>query len=351
MTQRPMLALGSVGPEVVTLQSCLAVPADGIFGNQTDGAVRKYQAENGLTVDGIVGQDTWAALEEEFDLPPYEAPEAPLSELEVRRICDLAAKSQVASYVWRNRGAAPIGYTKGVAVSYAAAVRRWQARHPSFLEMAKANTHDPAKDALAYYASTFNQKAMPNEVAGLDTLRHVYVFVMGLGMRESSGKHCCGRDQSAENVQSETCEAGAWQTSANAMNCKKTLTNTLFDEYAAGAEGYVNVYKEKVSCSSSDWANYGTGKGLAFQNMSKRQPRFAIEMAAIVIRNLRQHYGPINRREVEVRNEADVLFKDVENALAPVALPPVQPPVMTGAPNVSINIDPPGSVRVRVSSS
>jgi hypothetical protein len=324
MAQRPMLALGSVGPEVVTLQSCLTVPADGIFGNQTDGAVRKYQAENGLTVDGIVGQDTWAALEEEFDLPPYEAPEAPLSELEVRRICDLAAKSQVASYVWRNRGAAPIGYTKGVAVSYAAAVRRWQARHPSFLEMAKANTHDPAKDALAYYASTFNQKAMPNEVAGLDTLRHVYVFVMGLGM---------------------------WQTSANAMNCKKTLTNTLFDEYAAGAEGYVNVYKEKVSCSSSDWANYGTGKGLAFQNMSKRQPRFAIEMAAIVIRNLRQHYGPINRREVEVRNEADVLFKDVENALAPVALPPVQPPVMTGAPNVSINIDPPGSVRVRVSSS
>lgn len=35
---------------------------DNIFGKHTDTAVRKFQEDNGLTVDGIVGPTTWAAL-------------------------------------------------------------------------------------------------------------------------------------------------------------------------------------------------------------------------------------------------------------------------------------------------
>ena len=35
---------------------------DGIFGSRTAQAVRDFQAANGLTVDGIVGNNTWAAL-------------------------------------------------------------------------------------------------------------------------------------------------------------------------------------------------------------------------------------------------------------------------------------------------
>ena len=35
---------------------------DGIFGSQTDSAVRYFQKRNGLTVDGIVGRETLAAL-------------------------------------------------------------------------------------------------------------------------------------------------------------------------------------------------------------------------------------------------------------------------------------------------
>lgn len=36
--------------------------ADGIFGPKTDKGVREFQSDEGLTVDGIVGQKTWKAL-------------------------------------------------------------------------------------------------------------------------------------------------------------------------------------------------------------------------------------------------------------------------------------------------
>jgi len=35
---------------------------DGIFGRETENAVREFQSENGLTVDGVVGANTWRVL-------------------------------------------------------------------------------------------------------------------------------------------------------------------------------------------------------------------------------------------------------------------------------------------------
>ncbi len=68
------LRLGSVGPDVVRLQFILnrisdnypLIPKlgalDGIFGPQTEQAVRTFQSIFDLTQDGIVGQVTWNAL-------------------------------------------------------------------------------------------------------------------------------------------------------------------------------------------------------------------------------------------------------------------------------------------------
>lgn len=56
------LRKGSRGEDVKTLQTLLHLYVDGIFGNITDEAVRKFQRENGLRDDGIVGEKTWAIL-------------------------------------------------------------------------------------------------------------------------------------------------------------------------------------------------------------------------------------------------------------------------------------------------
>lgn len=59
---------GSTGSEVKQIQTKLKAwgyytgSVDGIFGSKTYQAVRKFQQKNGLTVDGIVGPKTLAAL-------------------------------------------------------------------------------------------------------------------------------------------------------------------------------------------------------------------------------------------------------------------------------------------------
>jgi cell wall-associated NlpC family hydrolase len=57
-----LLRKGDRGPSVSALQSQLGIGADGVFGPQTDAAVRAFQSRNGLIVDGIVGPQTRGAL-------------------------------------------------------------------------------------------------------------------------------------------------------------------------------------------------------------------------------------------------------------------------------------------------
>lgn len=63
----PTLRKGSKGLYVTELQEMLnkrgyTLKADGIFGNKTLEAVKAFQADNGLLVDGVVGKNTWGKL-------------------------------------------------------------------------------------------------------------------------------------------------------------------------------------------------------------------------------------------------------------------------------------------------
>jgi putative chitinase len=57
-----LLKLGSEGEDVKKLQIKLGVDPIGKFGPKTDAAVRAWQAANGLTADGIVGDGTWSKM-------------------------------------------------------------------------------------------------------------------------------------------------------------------------------------------------------------------------------------------------------------------------------------------------
>ncbi|KAA3646802.1 MAG: peptidoglycan-binding protein [Chloroflexi bacterium] len=63
----PIVKQGDTGAEVTALQHLLrsygyVLVVDGNFGPQTKNRVQGFQMTEGLTVDGIVGPDTWSAL-------------------------------------------------------------------------------------------------------------------------------------------------------------------------------------------------------------------------------------------------------------------------------------------------
>jgi peptidoglycan hydrolase-like protein with peptidoglycan-binding domain len=63
----PTVQQGATGPNVQTIQLLLrqrgySIVADGQFGSQTRSVVMSFQQSNGLTVDGVVGSQTWPRL-------------------------------------------------------------------------------------------------------------------------------------------------------------------------------------------------------------------------------------------------------------------------------------------------
>lgn len=53
---------GDRGAAVTKVQSALGVTADGVFGAQTERAVKRFQRTKGIMVDGVVGPETRDAL-------------------------------------------------------------------------------------------------------------------------------------------------------------------------------------------------------------------------------------------------------------------------------------------------
>lgn len=57
---------GSKGDAVRTIQANVKVFVDGVYGNDTEKAVKEFQKKNSLTADGIVGEKTWKAIIERW---------------------------------------------------------------------------------------------------------------------------------------------------------------------------------------------------------------------------------------------------------------------------------------------
>ena len=74
----PTIAPGATGTAVKRLQRALRrtpdpmLAVDGMFGPQTEAAVKEFQQGDGLTVDGICGPATWAKLPDGGPMPTLE---------------------------------------------------------------------------------------------------------------------------------------------------------------------------------------------------------------------------------------------------------------------------------------
>ena len=254
-----------------------------------------------------------------------------LTSAEIAKVSTIAAESRIASYSWKNRGVAPKGYTKGLAVSFATMLRKHDAKISAALEMAQKKKSDANKDVLAWYASEFQSLGLDNSRDGVDTLRGLFALMLGLGMRESSGRYAEGRDMSAQNVTSNTCEAGLYQQSWDSHPCSKELPRLLHGFSAIGGEFYLGIYKEGVKGPDSSDVSYGSGDGRKYQDLAKSNPQFAVECAAIGLRSLRRHWGPIGRKECELRADANVMLKLVQEYIlgVPSGITPPPPKPLT----------------------
>jgi hypothetical protein len=238
-----------------------------------------------------------------------------MSDVSVPRneILQAAAGSALAHYSWHQRGRAPTGYVKGMALAYGLASIRYKQGDRFALEMAKEAGPDPRHDALALYSAEFAALGVGCKTAGQATLRHLFTLLTGLGMRESSGRACEGRDKSASNLGSETAEAGLFQTSFNLRHAHPLLSE-LFGEYKGSSE-LLDIFMEGVTPRPGDLNDIGTGEGQEFQHLCKHCPAFAVAFAAVGLRHQPSHWGPILRKEAELRPEAEALFRDVEAIL------------------------------------
>jgi hypothetical protein len=90
------------------------------------------------------------------------------------QIMRTAAESEVARHFWDQRGVAPGGYIKGMALVYARVCCKLKAGDPAAIEMAKARSGDDARDALDWYDDLFAAEGMRNDTAGV---RHTPPFV------------------------------------------------------------------------------------------------------------------------------------------------------------------------------
>jgi len=76
MNSGPTLSSGSSGDDVKRVQRILVMikmldytGIDGQFGPNTENAVKNFQQSKGLTVDGVVGNQTWGAMPADPDTP------------------------------------------------------------------------------------------------------------------------------------------------------------------------------------------------------------------------------------------------------------------------------------------
>ena len=209
------------------------------------------------------------------------------------KVLEIVAASKCKDAHWKERGRAPIGYIKGMALLYAK-------HHCTPSETTKHFNHakvDSIQDVLNIY--------------GKSSMRDLFTLAISAGMYESSGKYTCGRDRSANFTSEDGAEAGIFQTSYNA---------SYADPYMKTMAPYkddclLDVFKEGVPPSSAanaeNWGKVGT-KGYEYQALSKVCPAYHAEFSLIAMRKLNRHFGPSRSGKLEFNSTCYQMLEEIE---------------------------------------
>ncbi|QXQ06946.1 hypothetical protein KX816_02465 [Sphingosinicellaceae bacterium] len=231
-----------------------------------------------------------------------------------------AMASPLVAYFWPDkRGVAPRGYTKGMGVAFAQAYRMLKAQDRFMVKAAGPRTGSSAHDVLDWYEMELAAAGAKTSTAA-DRLISVFAIMLGLGMRESSGRHCDGPDTAEDRgprgrpvpTTPDNAEAGLFQVSYDSIH-GDTDRQALVKAFA-GRQDLMDIFGEGASCTKPNhWpADVGRGQQAAFQNQMKECPLFATLYTAMFLRQERGHWGPINRKKAEARSDAVILFGQIK---------------------------------------
>lgn len=123
---QPTIARGATGDAVRRLQRALrrtpnpSLHVDGVFGAETEQAVLAFQSGSGLTADGVVGPQTWAALPDGGPMPTLARGASGNAVRELQRILTNGAQGQ-----WRVRPGRLDGVFGAGTAASVRAFQRW----------------------------------------------------------------------------------------------------------------------------------------------------------------------------------------------------------------------------------
>jgi len=230
---------------------------------------------------------------------PTPAPAAPTA-TGVAAIEQIVDASTCSTRSWTGRGKAPKQYVRGLAVSFAKAVCQPTREDVVFV----GNANPGSNDVMNWYGSII-KSALGATTTGITTVRQIYTVMIGLGMRESSGVWCTGRDMSSGFSSAATAESGLFQTSYGA-HTRSVLMDHLMSKYQSSKAGCASsVYSPGITCSATNMKNWGatTDMGFQWQALTKQCPSFSAEYAAVLLRlngGSKGEWGPLRTKAAEV---------------------------------------------------
>lgn len=228
---------------------------------------------------------------------PELKPQKPTYNPEV--ITKIVGDSTCKGVSWKERGRAPLGYIKGMALLYAKHACSPNETTKHFNGAATKNR----TDIFGYYPK--------------QSMRDLFTLMISSGMWESSGKYFVGKDRSAQFNTENSCEAGLFQTSYGASSSDTYMKTML--EYKDDC--LLDVFKEGVRApDAANLENFGNPNtpGYKYQKLSKACPAFHSEFSFIAARKNAREFGPLRSGKLEFKQECSDMLAQVDEYLKTV---------------------------------